>query len=90
MKLTKLLLHRSTGTAVAFAISVVIVFAFKPASSKQNVKNTVGRFTFDNSIPRRCISVMCTDTNTGVVCGINGVYQNNTCTVIEPIYIWKP
>lgn len=90
MKMTKLLLNRSTGTAVAFAIGVVSVFAFKPATSSRSLKNTVTRFTLDNSTPKKCISTLCTNTNTSIPCGVNAVYQNNTCTTPETVFIWHP
>ncbi len=87
MKLFKKLFNKTVATSGAFAIGVVCTFAFKNPPAKRAVKDLQTRFTWNSTNPatRQCVQTTCTNTVTPVNCGINGVFQDNTCQTPEPV-----
>jgi hypothetical protein len=80
MKLFKGLL-----AVVAFLVGITAVFSFKAISKKTTL---VTRWTKDNSHPQQCITTQCT-INATHLCGINGVFQDASCSQIESLLIKK-
>ncbi|MFX1705047.1 hypothetical protein PV783_13885 [Chitinophaga sp. CC14] len=73
-------------TSVAFLVGIVSVFSFKSSPSQKGA--FVTRWTLDNSNPQKCIITDCVATAPNF-CGLNGVYQDNVCTMLEKVFIKK-
>ena len=78
-------------SVLAFSVGVLGIFAFKPAPANKVAKNTLQKWTIDNTQVPPCVQAQCTNTVKTNLCGISGlVFSDNTCQTTEANYIYRP